>query len=206
MKPTLEFLITIAGQVLYIGLLIGAALAVLFGILLLFDSTRALRWNAYLKQWVSTEGASRALDELRDVKRFLYRAHRIAGVLVVGGALYALNVLFFSYRGSALARVFRDVGNVELMALIFESLRLFLVVGNVAALVLGLVLCFRPSLLKGLEAWADRTYTVPLTGERLDGMRLQPDQAVSAHPKLIGVVAAAAGAYILLNLGVMRLV
>lgn len=206
MKSTLEFLIEIVGPMLYVGLLIGSGLAVLFGILLLLDSPRALRWNVYLRHWISTEGASRAMDEPRDVKRLVYRWHRIAGLLVVAGALYALAELTLNHQMGALARMLRDVDHPSLYALIADGLRLFLIVGNVGALAVGLVLCFRPSLLKGLEAWADRSYTVPLSSERLDEMRLQPDQLAGAHPKLMGVVAAGAGAYILLNLGILRLV
>jgi hypothetical protein len=100
----------------------------------------------------------RRLDEPRDVKRAVYRGHRIVGLALFAGALYALDWLWFTYQPGTVARVLRSWGNGELDAVLLESLWLFLLGGNVAALAAALVVVFRPSLLKGLERWADRIY------------------------------------------------
>lgn len=176
-----------AFELLYLTLLIGAALSVLIGLLLIVDSARVLRWNSVLNRWFSTQEAFRTLDESRDVKRVLYRGHRICGLLVVAGALYALSALQWRYPEGLLG------------AVMLESLRLFLVAGNLAALAAGVVVFFRPSLLKPLERWADRVYRPRIT-EGADKMRLQADALAEAHPKLLGLLTAAGGAYVLLNL------
>jgi hypothetical protein len=177
---------------------IGAALSVLIGILLLVDSARVLRWNGVLNGWFSTEGALGALEAPHDVKRIVYRGHRIAGLLIVAGALYALAALWSPSQAPALARMFRDVGSSELAALAFESLRLFLIVGNVIALAAGTVVFFRPSLLKPLENWADRVYRGRIEGA--DAMHLRPDELAKAYPRLLGFLAAVGGAYVIANL------
>ena len=187
------------GQALYLALLGGAALGVLIGLLLVVDSARVLRWNSVLNNWFSTQDAFRTLDESRDVKRVLYRGHRISGLLVVAGALYALTELQWGYREGWLARGSQDFASRELAAVMLESLRLFLVVGNLAALAAGAVVFFRPSLLKPLERWADRVYRPRMT-EGADKMRLQADELAKAHPRVLGLLTAAGGAYVLLNL------
>jgi hypothetical protein len=106
-----------------------------------------LSWRALL----------RSLDESRDVKRALYRGHRIAGIALYAGALYALDLLWFAYEPARVARVLR-LGNGALDAVLIESLWFFLFAGNVAAVVAALVVVFRPSLLKGLERWSDRSF------------------------------------------------
>jgi hypothetical protein len=200
MTAAFESLAGLLGQTLYLLLLIGAAISVLIGILLFVDSARVLRWNGVLNGWFSTQGALAKLEAPRDIKRILYRGHRIAGVLVVAGALYALAELWWRYPGLALARAFGDLGSPELAPLIFESVRLFLILGNVAALAAGTVVFFRPSLLKPLEGWADRVYRPRITGEGADKMRLQADEFAKAHPRLLGLLTAAGGVYVLLNL------
>ena len=107
-----------------------------------------MTWRALLQR----------LDEPRDVKRALYRGHRIAGVALFAGALYALDKLWFAYQPGVFARVLQGLGNAELDLVLSESLWLFLVGGNAFALAAALVVIFRPSLLKGLERWADRVY------------------------------------------------
>jgi hypothetical protein len=100
----------------------------------------------------------RRLDEPRDVKRAVYRVHRIAGVALFAGALYALDRLWFAYNAAVAERLLQSWGKAELDAVLLESLRFFLVAGNLGALAAALVMVFRPSLLKGLERWADRSY------------------------------------------------
>jgi len=107
---------------------------------------------------VSWRALIRSLDESRDVKRAVYRGHRIAGIALFAGALYTLDRLWFAYEPGALARVLKSWGSGDLQAIFAQSLWFFLFGGNVAALAAALLVVFRPSLLKGLERWADRIY------------------------------------------------
>jgi hypothetical protein len=205
-KAAVEFLIGIAGQTLFVLFLVGAALGAVLGLVLLLDSARALRWNERLSRWVSTREATQGLDRPRDIKRFIYRAHRVIGLLVVAGALYCLDVLTFGFKPGALARAFRDLGSLGALEIAFETARLFLLAGNLAALAAGLLLCFRPSLLKGFEAWADRSYGSLAANPALDRMHLQPDLWVSRHPRLTGALVLAGSAFVLFSLGIRPLV
>ena len=205
MRNAIEFLIGIVGQTLLIAIVLGALLGLAVGVLLLLDTARMLRWNERLSRWISTREAAQRFDRPRDIKRFVYRAHRVIGVLVVAGSLYCLDVLTFGFAPGALARAFRDLGSVSLLEATFESTRLFLLVGNVAALAAGIVLCFRPSLLKGIELWADRTYAARERSAALDQMRFQPDLWVSRHPRLAGGLVLAGSAFILFSLGIRPL-
>jgi hypothetical protein len=184
--------VTLLTQTLYLLLMFGAALSVVIGIWLLADSARLLRWNAVLNSWVSNEAVLRRLDEPRDVKRMVYRGHRLVGLLVVVGAVYALPELWW---GSL-----RNLHPPELATVMFESIRLFLVFGNLVALAAGAVVFFRPSLLKPLESWADRAYRSRISCGAADKMRLQPDEFAKSHPKLLGILATGSGIYLLVNL------
>lgn len=205
MRGAIEFLIGIVGQTLFVFFLVGAVLGLALGVTLLFDSARALRWNERLSRWISTREAAQRFDRPRDIKRFVYRMHRVIGVLVVAGSLYCLDVLTFGFAPGALARAFRDLGSQSLLELTFESVRLFLLIGNVAALGAGVVLCFRPSLLKGVELWADRVYGARGDAPALDEMRLQVDQWVGRNPRLAGALVLAGSAFIVFSLGIRPL-
>jgi len=205
MRNAIEFLIGIVGQALLTAIVLGALLGLAVGVLLLLDTARVLRWNERLSRWISTREAAQRFDRPRDIKRFVYRAHRVVGVLVVAGSLYCLDVLTFGFAPGALARAFRDLGGLGVLEVTFESMRLFLLVGNVAALGAGIVLCFRPSLLKGIELWADRTYAAREPSAALDQMRFQPDLWVSRHPQLAGALVLAGSAFILFSLGMQPL-
>jgi hypothetical protein len=200
MKNLIDFLVAVLGPALYALLLMGAALGLLVGIFLIIDSARVFRWNASLNRWFSTEEAARVFDKPRDVKRFVYRRHRVVGVVVVAGALYAMDVLLFRIQTGAVLRALNGVANPEGLRLIADSLRIFLIGGNAVALLVGLVLCFRPSMLKGLEMWADKQYAVQ-SGKSLDQMNFVADQFVLRHPRLVGVLVAVGSLFVLVSLG-----
>src|SRR5436853_6308603 len=95
MKTATALLVGVLGQTLFLTLVAGAALGLVIGLLLLVDSERALRWNAYMNRWISTGNALSVLDQPRDIKRLIYHWHRVVGLLVIAGALYSVNVLAF---------------------------------------------------------------------------------------------------------------
>jgi hypothetical protein len=204
MKAGIAFIVSILWPALYILILLGAALGLVIGVMLLVDSARVMQWNARLNRWISTEGAARVLDQSRDVKRLVYRQHRVVGLLVIAGALFALDVLAFGLRTTPLLRALRPLGNPTALALAVDSVRIFLIAGNIVAVLAGVVLCFRPSLLKGVESWADRQYSTPLPNKSLDEPNYRPDAFVHDHPKLVGTLVTAGSVFILASLGIAR--
>ncbi len=203
MKSFVDLVIQTLGPVLYIVLLAGAVVGLLIGLLLLIDSARVLRWNAHMNTWYSTRRAMHALDQPVELKRVVYRWHRAIGVLVLAGALVTLDALLFGFTTKALVRAFRDLGNAVVLEVVFETLRIFLIVGNIAALLAALVLVFRPSLLKGVESWADRYYSGRESTEVLDVMRYQPDELVRSRPKVVGALVVLGSLYALFGLSLL---
>jgi len=203
MKAIVDLAVLTLAPVLYVLLLGGALLGLVIGVLLLVDSDRVIRWNASLNRWYSTRQAFQKLEEPIDIKRVVYRWHRVAGVLILAGALFTLDVLAFSYQTGALVRAFRGVGNPAILSIAFEALRIVLIVGNVAGLVAALILCFRPSLLKGIEAVGDRYYSGREAAKPLEAMHYQPDDFVRARPRVVGAFFTLGSLYILVALGLL---
>ena len=203
MKPIVDLAVYTLGPVLYVLLLIGAALGLVIGIMLLVDSARVMRWNEVLNTWVATGKAMQVLDRPVEVKRVVYRWHRLVGILLLAGAFFTLDALAFGFTTTALVRAFRGAGNSAILGLLFETVRIFLIVGNVAALLAAAVLVFRPSLLKGVEGWADRSYSGRASSEKLDLMRYQPDDFVRARPRVVGAVVILGSLYALFGLGLL---
>jgi hypothetical protein len=203
MKAIVELLVYTLGPVLFVLLLGGAALGVVIGILLLIDSERVMRWNYRLNRWYSTRQAMHSLDRPIDIKRPLYRWHRLIGVVVFAASAFTLDVLVFGFHTSALVRALRGMGDPTVLLITLETLRLFLIAGNVAALFASAVLVFRPSLLKGLEGWGDRNFSARVATKALDVMRYQPDDFVGSRPRLVGGVLVLASLYVLITLGLV---
>jgi len=203
MKPIIDLVIHTLGPVLYVLLLGGAALGLILGVLLLVNSERVMSWNHSLNRWYSTRRAARALDRPIDIKRPLYRWHRVIGAVVFAASLYTLDILVFGFQTSAVVRALRGAGNSAIISLVVDGAKIFLIAGNVAALFASAVLIFRPSLLKGVEVWADRYYSGRASTRKLDGMRYQPDDCARSRPRLVGGLLVLGSAYVLITLGVL---
>jgi hypothetical protein len=205
MKAIVDLAAQTLGPVLFVLLLAGADLGLVIGVMLLVDSARVMRWNEVLNTWVSTRKAMRVLDQPVEVKRVVYRWHRLVGVLLLAGAFFTLDALVFGFTTTALVRTFRGTASSAVLGVAFETLRIFLIVGNVAGLLAAVVLIFRPSLLKGLEGWADRYYSYSgrESGEKLDLMRFHPDEFVRARPKVVGALVVLGSAYALFGLSLL---
>jgi len=203
MKATIELLVHTLGPALYVLLLGGAALGLVLGILLLVNSARVMDWNFRLNRWYSARKTVRSLERPIDIKRPLYRWHRVVGAVVFAASLYTLDMLLFGFQTSTLVRALRGAGNPAIVALVVEGTKIFLIAGNVAALLAAAVLIFRPSLLKGLEVWADRYYSPRVSTRSLDVMRYQPDDFVRGRPRLVGGLLVLGSVYVLVTLGVL---
>ena len=205
MKAIIDLAVYTIGPVLYALLVAGAVLALVIGILLIVDSARVMRWNYTLNRWYSTRQMLRPMALPVDAKRAIYRWHRVLGVLIFAGALYTLDMLVFNYASRPLASAFRDLGSPATMRTAFDVLRIILIICNIAALVAAAVLCFRPSLLKGLEAWGDRRFSSRQSLKPLEVMHYGPDDFVRGRPRTIGVFLIVGSVYVLLVLGLRLL-
>jgi hypothetical protein len=197
----LKFLLEIAGRAAVIFLFVGAVLALIAGILLIVDSQRALRISDWLNRWVSTRSALRPLEAHRSIARPLYRMHRLVGTFICAGALYSLAVLGSAKGEAAILHSLGSLGPARFSAWLSESLRYILLTGNFAALLFGLVFIVRPSALKRLESWADRSISARKSTKPLEEMHQPVDRFVRAYPRLVGMLVCLGSAFILANLG-----
>lgn len=198
----LKFLSQIVNEAVAIFLVLGAALGLVAGLALVFDSARAFRIGERLDRWVSTRAAIRPLEEHRSIAKPLYRMHRLVGMLICAGALYALAVLGTPAGEAAIVKSLSTLGPPRFAAWLAESLRFVLLAGNAAAFVFGVLFIVRPSALKGFEAWADRRISGRKASKPLEVMRNPADHFVRAHPRAVGAAVVLGSLYVLLNLGV----
>jgi hypothetical protein len=201
MTPYLKFLSQIVNQTVFVFLVVGAAFALLAGLLLLFDSRRAFSIGERLDRWVSTRSALRPLEKHHSFARPMYRMHRLTGALICAGALYALAILGTPEGAAAVSKSLAGLGPKYFASWISDSLRIALLLGNVGAFAFGLIFIFRPSLLKSLEAWADRNISGRKATKPLEEVHRPADRFARQHPGIVGGLVVLGSLYVLLNLG-----
>lgn len=202
MTPYLKFLSQIVNQAVFVFLVVGAAFALIAGLLLLLNSNLAFRIGEKLDRWVSTRAALRPLEKHHSIARPMYRMHRLTGALICAGSLYALAILGTPEGAAAMGKSLAGLSASKyLSSWISDSLRIALLLGNAVAFLFGLVFMARPSLLKGLEAWADRSISGRQATKPLEQLHKPTDKFARAHPRIVGAFVTLGSIYVLVNLG-----
>lgn len=188
---------------LLIFLLLGAAFALVIGLLMLLAPAVVNRLRATLDRRYSGRQAMKPMEIPRYEERGFYRHHKAWGAFISLGALVYLAVFFFAYDHAAATRVLADYMNRHLAAWLVDSGVIVLTAGNLLALAIGLIVFIRPSLLKGVEARANRWLSTRRLLRPLEDEHGGPDRFALAHPRLTGVLLSLGSLFVLASFGLM---
>jgi len=170
--------------------LVFASIGFVVGIGLIVSSTRTLRFLQVMNRWVSTRGAFRAMDMPRSTEQFSHRNRRWVGWALIAGGIFSTFGLAVGVDAAAVGAAFAKGDQARLLAIVAGTLRWFLIVGSVAGVVVGGMLCFSPDALATIEKYANRWFTARRMLQGGDDMILTLDRLVEAHPRLSGGILA----------------
>ena len=173
-------------RALAIFLLIGAAFGVALALLLIFKPHLLGRVNRMANRWVSTRHIGQVLDRSISIEHWFYQHHRATGIAVVLGAIYIFvyfGILFD--KAIMLQRLSRHI-HPKLLDGLLDALVLSALIGAAVALLVGLFLWLRPSLLRGIEAGANQWVSTSSAAQVLDVPHDQVDRFVARHAQRVG--------------------
>ena len=183
---------------------LGALLFVLGLVLLLFPASLE-RMSGRLDRWIETQAAVDWLDQPIRLERVFYRHHRVMGLFILAGSGYCLYSLMLWVDYNELIVGVPELAGQGVTGMLLEGALLVLGVGNLFALVVGIIVFVRPSLLKGVESWGNRWIESDRFMETLDRQVDVTDSWLSQNPRLIGVLAVIGSLYIMSNTAIVVL-
>ncbi len=148
---------------LLVALMVGLALALVVGELLLARPQALFALNARMSRWVDTRAAFGLLDRPHHLERFFYRHHWPIGILIALGAGYVLWRWAFAYERSEVLALLSRRWLASGLDWVPAALEATVVALHGAILVVGLLVAFRPSLLKEFERAANHWQRGPAT-------------------------------------------
>lgn len=181
---------------LAIFLMLGALLGVALGLLLVFMPQSVKRLNYAASRWISTRHINRWLDRSISIEHWFYHWHRAAGMIIAAGAAYVL--IYFSTLFDKAYALQRLSGKfpAQLLGGLLDALVLFSLVGGVVALIVGLFLWLRPSMLRGIEDETNQWISSRRATRMLDVPHGQVDRFVARHMQQVGWLLLMASIYL----------
>lgn len=169
-----------------IFLFFGALLGVLLSLLLIFKPQFVERISRVANRWVSTRHISRWLDRSISIENWFYRHHRVVGIVVVLGASYIFIYFSVLFDKAYTLQNLKGVFPAKLLEGLLNAMVLGLMVGGAVALIVGLFLWLRPSLLRGTEEGANQWVSSRRATKVLDVPHGEVDRFVARHAQRVG--------------------
>lgn len=171
---------------LAIFLLFGALLGVLLGMLLISSPKVVERISSIANHWISTRRLNQMLDRSISIEHWFYQHHRMIGLFIVLGAVYMFIYFGGLFDKPSLLRYLNGAAPKVVLDILIDAMVLCMLVGAAVALMAGLFLAFRPSLLRDLEAGTNKWVSSRSASKGLDVQRGQVDSFVLLHAQRTG--------------------
>jgi hypothetical protein len=188
-----------------------AAVFLLGGMLVFAVGAGLIVWNdgmqrifARVNRWVSTRRIMRPLEIPHDSSGFVMRHRRLIAAFFIIGGCYSLVRLGFEYseRASVILLGLRGYP-ANYSGWLAESFRWLLLLGNAAAIVIGVQLAFFPQQFAAVEKWAGHWVSNRRIAKGADHMNTPLDNWVTAHSRLAGWVFLVIGAVMTVDFAIL---
>lgn len=163
--------------------LILLSLATAFGLLAVPAQLQSLART--LDRWHSLRSTLGPLDKPHYTERRIYRHHHLFGALIVAGAGYTL-LRLAGIDIHAIPALLPAHWDEALRSLLAANFYWFLLLANLATLGVGLVVYFRPSLLRPLETRSNRWLSTRQAMKPLDTYHTSLNIALWRRPRRVG--------------------
>jgi len=187
-------------SILLIGLLI-----FFIGVWILIVPQGFLKASKSLGRWISTDVFFDSLDRPRYQERFIYKHHRIAGLLIISGAIYTLIMMFLKFDIKILVAQLPQIGGRFWTEWFYGLVYTLLISANLLALLIGLIVLVRPSVLKILETHMNKWVVTGKDLKKLDKTHDIALDILPGNPRLFGLAVALGGIYIVISMAIMLL-
>ncbi len=172
--------------------LAGSLIGVLIGAGLLIARRDTLEFFRRMNYRVSMRRPARPLELSRNIEGTPGRRMPLVGAAFLLGGAYSAFVLLTQLDGARAVAAFGVRQNPVTFEVIADTLRWFLIVGGLAAIVFGAMLLFAPQAWRALEVRANRWYSTRQLLRGADESHEALDRLVEAFPRASGVVLCAA--------------
>ena len=174
-------------QFLAVLFLSGGLALLAIGLGLIFNSPATLRFFTVMNRWISLRRVLQPAEVPRDTRQAAQKYRLWLAVIFIAGGVYAIYGLTTHFNAAAVIFVFGlDVFRPSFASWLVESARWLLIVGNLVAIIVGIMLGFFSDALIALEARGGRWYSQRQLVKAADTMHLTLDKWVAAYPRAAG--------------------
>jgi hypothetical protein len=191
-------------QVLVVFFVVGGLAGIAVGTGLIVNSSRTLGFFRTINRWTSMRRAVKPLEIPRDSTQVVQRYMRVIAVIFIVGGAYSLYALLVQFSAQAIifSLKLREVHPL-VSGLLIDGIRWILITGNLAAVVVGILMVYSPRKLTALEAVGSKWFSDRRVTQVGDRMHTPLDRWVASAPRAAGVIIAAGSLVVVVSAAFM---
>jgi hypothetical protein len=156
------------------------------GLLMVFRPQSLERINRVANRWVSMRHMNQLLDRSISMEGWFYQHHRALGLAIVAGAVYVLIYFGLLFDKSYTLQRYSRTMPPALLDVLLDALVLASLIGATIALLAGLFLALRPSMLRDIEEVSNRWLSSRRATKVFDVPHGRVDRLIVRHVRRAG--------------------
>ena len=178
--------------------------SLLVGLVLVFKPELIGRLNNVTNTSFSFRRATRVLDTPNYIERWIYRHHRLTGILMLATSAYVSFSMLSVLNVNRWLTFFLNDQNNVIVEIALQTAWLFILMISVFAMITSVILFVRPSVLKGFEGWCNQWITTRQMTRSLGEYDNRVDLMVEKYPRTTGALIIIASVYAITILQSLR--
>ncbi len=168
---------------LFVGIM-----GIILSLLLILSPLRFQKLSRKLNYWIHFDEKLLVLDTEFRTDRFIYRHHRMAGVLIIAGSIFILAFLFFKLDMDKLTEIFFHQGKTQLLNEVFLRAAILLgKIGGLVGVVLGVLLVVSAAKIQAIESKMESGLTTQPLVDKLNEFHGGLDATLTRYPLILGL-------------------
>lgn len=188
MNDVIQILMPMLTQFLFVIGFVLLLFSLIIGLLLLFQPAVVIRLNRWASALFSLRRSTKALEMPRYVDRAFYNHHKILGVIVTLTSAYVLYYFSTVYDTNALTGSMMHDGYGDIYGMLYDAIRIIMLLTAACSLLIGVIVFIRPSRLKSVESWSNRWVSTRRASRSLAQEKDQINQMAYNNPRLVGII------------------
>jgi hypothetical protein len=192
-------------QTIEILTLVFGIMGMTISLMLMFSPRLTQNLSDILNRSVNVDKRLEYLDKDIQISDFFYRHHIVMGSILMAGSAFSLFFLFFSLDVSKFAGIFfGSRANIFIAELVVSAITWIGKVGCLIGLAIGLLMVFKPDLMKGIESRLNSWFETKPMIEKFDKSSHDIDSFIFRHPIAVGLVGSVLS-FFLISLSIINL-
>jgi hypothetical protein len=150
-----------------------------------------------MNKWIVTDHFFHSINKPRYKESYFYRHHRLFGTVIIIFSCFSLYILTLYLGVESINHILVRLADTRFEKWLFVTSYYLLLCAIILAVIFGIIMFIRPSVLKSFEKWSNHWIDTDTPLKALDKQSNLPDKILPGNPRIFGLFVIIGSIYII---------